>query len=116
MYEQFPFGNVTSMQAETYRHVHEYSDNTELGQNHLHAMRGVTGPAISTANGSHYHCMRGLTSWWNDHYHTYCVNTSTAIPTDNGLHVHVYTGQTTFNMGHLHDYNKSTLAVAITAP
>jgi|GEM_PF-6296260 len=116
MYGQYPLGNVTSMQAEVYRHVHEYSDNTELADNHIHTMRGVTGPAISMPNGSHYHCMRGITSWWVDHYHCYCDNTGPAIPAANGLHVHVYTGQTTLNRGHVHPYNRTTLSVPSITP
>jgi hypothetical protein len=108
---QFPFGNITSMQAEVYRHVHDYSDETEDANGHDHMMRGVTGPLIPMPNGSHYHCMRGITSWQDSHYHCYCVNTGPAIPASNGLHVHVYQGQTTFNLGHLHLFNKSTLSV-----
>lgn len=116
MNEQFPYGNMTSMQAEAYRHVHEYSDNSETADSHQHALRGVTGPAIPTPNGSHYHCMRGISSWYPEtaHYHCYCVNTGPAIPASNGLHVHVYQGQTTFNKGHLHDFNRTTLSVPTT--
>lgn len=116
MYEQFPYGDVTSMQAEVYRHVHEYSDQTEATDAHQHNMRGVTGPAIPMPNGSHYHCMRGITSWDDDHYHCYCVNTGPAVAAGNGLHVHVYQGQTTFNRGHVHPFNKTTLAVSISGP
>lgn len=116
MNEQFPYGNMGSMQAEVYRHVHEYSDITEIADGHLHAMRGVTGPAIPLPNGSHYHCMRGITSWMDQHYHCYCVNTGPAIACSNGLHAHVYTGQTTFNSGHLHDFNRTTLSVPSMEP
>jgi hypothetical protein len=119
MYEQYPYGPVTSMQAEGQRHVMEYTDATEFANGtqgrHRHIMRGVTGPAIATSNGSHYHVMRGLTSWVDDHYHCYCVNTSAAIPASNGLHVHVFQGQTTLNDGHVHSFNKTTLSIPLSA-
>lgn len=110
---QYPPGKVKNRQTEVYRHVHEYSDSTEVADAHQHVMRGVTGPAIPLPNGSHYHVMRGLTSWQDLHYHCYCVNTSAAIPATNGLHIHVYEGQTTLNDGHVHPFNKTTLSVPV---
>jgi hypothetical protein len=111
MFRQQPTGTMAA-----YAHVHEYSDNAEIAEGHQHTMRGVTGPAVPLPDGSHYHLMRGLTSYQELHYHCFCVKTSPAIPVANGLHVHMYRGETTLDHGHIHVFDRATLAAPSLGP
>lgn len=94
-------------------HTHEYEGSVKIAEAqedpHNHRFACVTGEAIFTSDGSHFHKLHNNTDFYEEHFHKMCDVTGPAIPVGNGRHVHFVCGDTTINDGHQHEFQFATL-------
>ncbi len=94
-------------------HTHEYQGSVKIAEPeeepHNHRFACVTGEAIFTSDGGHFHRLNNRTDFFEDHFHKICDVTGPAIPVGNGRHVHFVEGETTVNDDHQHEYQFATL-------
>jgi hypothetical protein len=94
-------------------HTHEYEGSVKIAEPqedpHNHRFACVTGEAIFTSDGSHFHKLSNRTDFYEDHFHKICDVTGPPIPVGNGRHVHFVEGDTTVVDGHQHEFQFATL-------
>ncbi|RJX40148.1 hypothetical protein D3P09_12355 [Paenibacillus pinisoli] len=63
------------------QHVHHYYAKTSFDDEHIHYIRGTTGPSIALLNGGRYHYFEGQTTMNGryPHSHMYRGNTGNEI-------------------------------------
>lgn len=110
---------AAEVEEEDYRHcrkqthTHEYLGSVKIvgkhGCCHNHRLAGVTGQAIPTRKGSHYHKLEDKTDFYEDHFHIVEDRTGPAIYVGDRRHVHFVYGYTTVNDKHRHEFQFATL-------
>lgn len=95
------------------QHVHAFTLISDTVLGHAHLMTGVSGDALPTPDGSHYHQITGRTDWKETHYHGYCPNSGPAIRISDTAHVHEFTGMTLMVAGHQHSFRATTLEAVL---
>ncbi|MEN6412900.1 MAG: YmaF family protein [Veillonellales bacterium] len=88
-------------------HVHSYSTQTGVANDHQHVIMSVSGPKI-TADGSHIHVLKGRTDFHIDHWHSYEVESGPAQVQPDGRHCHYFQGVTSVDLNHSHPYSGVT--------
>ncbi len=95
------------------RHTHEYLGSVKIAEiqedPHNHRFAGVTGQAINSRHGNHYHLLEGNTDFYEDHFHIVSDRTGPAIDVGDGRHVHFVCGHTTISDRHRHKFQFATL-------
>jgi YmaF family len=65
-------------------HTHQFYAITSDNKDHIHILRGETGPAIPLVNGRHYHDFKGIKTIENQaHHHRYGGKTNEYNTEDN---------------------------------
>lgn len=92
-------------------HVHVYTTETDVSDDHQHMFLGVTGPA-RVEGRSHVHQIRTRTSFAAEnsrgHWHWVDIMTDRAVAMPDGSHTHYYEGRTSMNDGHCHNFSDVT--------
>jgi len=94
-------------------HTHECEESTKISElssaPHNHRFAVITGEAIASSCGGHYHTVECRTDFYEDHYHILTDKTGPAICVGNGKHVHFVDGVTNVEDCHRHKYQFTTL-------
>jgi hypothetical protein len=92
-------------------HVHVYTTETDVADEHQHMFLGVSGPARMEGR-SHIHQIRIRTSFTAEnsrgHWHWVDVMTDRAIAMADGSHTHYFAGRTSMNDDHCHNFSDVT--------
>ncbi|MBP2627347.1 MAG: YmaF [Firmicutes bacterium] len=88
-------------------HVHIYNTETDIADDHQHAVMGVSGPA-ETAGRSHVHSIRTRTSFVDGHWHWVDIMTDRAVAMPDDTHTHYFAGRTSMDNGHCHNFSDVT--------
>lgn len=92
-------------------HVHVFTTETDVADDHQHLFLGITGPARQERR-SHVHQIRMRTSFAAEdckgHWHWVDINTDCAIAMPDGSHTHYFAGRTSMNDGHCHNFSDVT--------
>ncbi|SFM25600.1 YmaF family protein [Pelosinus propionicus] len=92
-------------------HVHVYTAETDVSDDHQHMFLGVTGPA-RVEGRSHVHQICTRTSFLAEnssgHWHWVDIMTDRAIAMPDGTHTHYFEGRTSMNDGHCHNFSDVT--------
>ncbi|KGK81740.1 YmaF family protein [Clostridium sp. HMP27] len=82
------------------KHSHSYVGTTSFDDCHVHHYGGVT--SKSPSGVPHTHCLKGETTYLDDHDHDYETKTGPAIVLHDGLHYHYYETRVRCADGHIH--------------
>jgi hypothetical protein len=92
-------------------HVHVYTAETDVADEHQHLFLGISGPARIEGR-SHVHQIRIRTSFIAEdckgHWHWVEVRTDQAISMPDGSHTHYFADRTSTNNGHYHNFSDVT--------
>lgn len=86
-------------------HVHTFLTETDVEDEHQHAVLGVSGPAREQGV-THIHRVRSRTTYLAEgdggHWHWFDVMTGPAVDMPDGTHTHYFNGTTSINDEHSH--------------
>lgn len=92
-------------------HVHVYTTQTDIADDHQHMILGISGPA-KVEGRSHVHQICTLTSFTAEdsvgHWHWVDIMTDRAIAMPDGSHTHYFAGRTSMNDCHCHNFSDVT--------
>ncbi|WOO36473.1 YmaF family protein [Anaerocolumna sp. AGMB13020] len=100
---------MNSNDSQYKNHVHEVQGYVKMAEDkHYHKFSFVTGEAVFTGNGEHYHEIAFHTDNAEGHFHTFEGKTYRAVPMGD-RHVHYLEGDTSNENGHRHGFRLVTL-------
>ena len=92
-------------------HVHEVQGSVMIAEAqtdpHNHRFATVSCQARPLGLTDHFHDVRFLTDFYENHFHEFCGQTGGAIPVGD-RHVHFLESVTSVNDGHQHEFRLST--------
>lgn len=107
--DKFVMGNNEENMDES--HVHVYTTETDVADEHQHLFLGISGPA-KIEGRSHVHQISTRTSYAAEdckgHWHWVEINTDCAIAMPDGSHTHYFAGRTSRNDDHCHNFSDVT--------
>lgn len=86
-------------------HVHTYSTETDVADDHQHVITGISSPARDKG-GSHVHRISSRSSFLvegcSGHWHRFDVMSGPAVEMPDGNHTHYFSGDTSVDDRHCH--------------